>query len=228
MLGLQTIALFASLTTTAHAGPNSAVTHEINWELDAQMMNDESWDTFSWGSSLNTWGVSGGYGINRNLTMMVGLHHRKYVNNVDIYSEGDNYEYTYNALETSLSATQLSVGPKLSAQLTPWLRPYATAKAVAWVGIMGADDNSYEDDNLNQLKWRSVSPGLEAAAGFDVVPLRKDRVHFATHLDIGYAAALNFNFSDDAGTIHGTSDPAPVGTLPMRGLQINWGVGVHF
>ena len=93
---------------------------------------------------------------------------------------------------------------------------------------MGADDNSYEDDNLNQLTWRSVSPGLEAAAGFDIVPLRKDRVHFATHIDLGYSAALNFNFSDDAGTVHGSSDSAPVGTLPMRGLQINWGVGVHF
>ena len=31
MLGLQTITLFASLATPAHAGPNSAVTHEINW-----------------------------------------------------------------------------------------------------------------------------------------------------------------------------------------------------
>ena len=230
MIAIHTLSLLGALSAPAQAGPSTAVTHELNAELDMQMMSDDNWDDIAWSDSMRTLGFSGGYGLTRNLTLMVGIHHRKYVNQTDAYywDYSEEYEYGNTELETSLSATQLSVGPKVSVELKPWLRPYATAQAVAWIGVLGADDDIDKEDNLNQLQWRAMSPGIEAAAGFDIVPIRKDRVHFATHIDFGYAAAMSLKFTDSNGSIGSDGAEAPVGTLAMHGFHVNWGVGVHF
>ena len=228
MLGINTLTLIAALSAPASAGPSSAVTHELNWEVDSMTPSDENWDVFSWSNSINTWGVSGGYGLSRNLTLMAGLHLRKYLNSSYAYNYDSDEDYSYDEIDTSFSVTQLSVGPKLSVELKPWLRPYATAQAVAWLGTMGADDDSSDEENLNQLQWRALSPGIKAAAGFDLVPFRRDKVHWTTHVDFGYAAALSMNFKDKKGTLAGSEEAAPVGTMDLHGFHVNWGVGVHF
>ncbi len=222
MLGINTITLFAALSAPAQAGPNSAVTHELNWELDSQMVSDDNWSQISWTDAVNTIGISGGYGINRNLTLMVGLHHRKYVNDTYIY-DFDGEDPT-----TSFSATQLSVGPKYSVELKSWLRPYATAQAVAWMGTLSADEDLDEEENLNELSWSAFAPGIKAAAGFDIIPLKVGKVEVATHMDFGYGAALNLEFTDENGRIGNGKTGASVGNLNLNGFHVNWGVGIHF
>ena len=144
----------------------------------------------------------------------------------DDYDE--DYDYTYREMETSFSATRLSIGPKYSLRVTDWLRPYAVAHATAMVGILGADEDSGDDDNLNEMTWRSISPGIDAGIGLDVIPVRGDQIHIATHLELGYGAALDMNFSDSNGTIAGSDENVSVGSLAIQGVQIKWGVGVHF
>jgi hypothetical protein len=225
MLGINTIALIAALSAPASAGSDSAATHELNWEVNSVGVTDENWGVFSNTNSVAAWGVGGGYGLSRNLTLMVGLHHRKYVNDTDYYYDED-WNYLESDLETSFSTSQLSVGPKLNIELKPWLRPYVTGQALLRMGTIGADDDTRDDDNLNQLSWSAISPGIRAAAGFDIVPVRGDTVHIASHLDFGYSASTALNFTDDAGSAGDTE--APVGKLGLSGLHISWGIGVHF
>jgi hypothetical protein len=226
MLGISTLTILTALSAPALAGPSSAVTHELSWTLDSQTMGDDQWDTFGWTDVVNTLGVTAGYGLKRNLTLMVGIQHRRYSKSWNYYQETN--DYWDSSYEVTMAATQLSLGPKLSMSVTPWLRPYVTTQGTAWIGKMGVDEDISDEDNLNQMSWRGLSPGVKAAAGVEFIPIRGDRVHLATNLDFGYGIAAKMKFSDDGGTSAEDEESAPVGELGMQGLHVSWGIGLHF
>ena len=199
-----------------------AAGNEISFELGSFGAHDPNWELFSNDEQLVTWGFRGGYAITPNLAVIATWQHGAWGGGLDIYGESsyydddDEYYYEDTSLNLAFTANQFGVGPKYDVELFSWLRPYATAQFIAFLGTVRMDEDEDHDDNINQYKTSGFSPAGMAALGIDFIPVRPRRTgSLATYLEMGYGYAAPMKLGD-------------LGQLSFNGFALRWGVGARF
>lgn len=210
---MSTLMLGAAL-----AAPGGA-RHEASLELGTLGSRDPNADLFSYSDLLQSGGGRLGYAVADQWTVVADYQFGRHGDRL----EADSGDGGYSLSLMDLTLHQLTVGPKFSLELTPWLRPYATVQAMGVAGRLrlGEDPDEPED----RARFWSMAPGGVAALGVDLSPGKKRQaVRFGSHLEMGYGYATALSFSDrDAG-----NDAAEIGDMRLGGFYLRWGVGVRF
>lgn len=206
------IALLSLALSPAHAASN-----ELNFELGSFGAHDPNWELFSSDERVSTWGFRGGLAVNGFTTVLLGWQH-----SADGGTNGDAYSYDDAEAGTSytwglaMTTNQIAAGPKFDLEVFPWLRPYATVQAIAWLSTVRMDDDTSDEENINEIARTGIAPGGIAALGVDLIPMRADRkVRPATYLEAGYGLAAPVKVGD-------------LGKIQFDGFYLHWGVGARF
>lgn len=162
----------ATLITSllAFSGVAQAAQHEVSFELGSLATPDPTWDLFSYGLASSTVGVRLGYGLDERITILASWHHDAQGGEADINYE-DDWSYD-SGFGLAFYGNTFAAGPKFHHAVKPWLAPYATAQLMLVHGQIKLDDNIYDDENANQMRYSSMAPGGLVTAGVDVMPLR--------------------------------------------------------
>jgi hypothetical protein len=227
--------LLLAVTGSAHA-------HELSVEAGSfGATADDAFGLYSDGFAVGTWGLRGGYGLNRVFSVVGGWHTGR--TGADVFAEyGDSYADDYDEdddydaygdgylFSTSLTTHRVALGAKAAWPVRSWVAPYATVQAIGWFATARLDDAPDRDDNPNELTYRAFAPGGLAALGVQLTPFRVVRdARLSVHLEAGYGHMARLRFEDADNRVAGSGQAGvPLGDLRFRGLTLNAGVGVAF
>ena len=230
LLTLSTLVPLSSLPASAQAGERGKNTHELSYTLGAQHVVEAPFaDVLADGSDrMSPMGFRAGYGLSERLSVIGGYQNDLHGTEIGIYTdESDN-----NAvLVQQLRLHQVQLGLKAQQPIKPWIAPYATLQLSAIRGVMRLDEDLNRDDNLNQLTSQGNAFGGVGALGIDLRPLKTGPVRFGTHLEVGYGLHSRMRLEagdDEAEVLTADGDRSSQGELRMRGLVVQWGVGLRF
>ena len=231
-LPLALLAAPSALAAPPASVPWSTGANELSFVVSREdVVNDATKTDLLGGGVLAPMGVRLGYGFAGPWSVVGGWqrHHRAQTLYVPLGADGD--ELSEVEVVQGLTVHQLTAGIKAQHALKPWLAPYATAQLSALRGSYLMDENVEVDDNPNQLRGSGMAVGGIAAVGIDLRPVRVKPVRLGTHLEFGYA--LHSRLSMKAGTeearpLTAEGEDGSLGAFALRGLHVQWGVGLRF
>jgi hypothetical protein len=211
------------------SAPAGAVDHEINVEAGWLAAPDPSWSLFSERASLGTLGVRGAFALNERVSVIAGWQHGQ--DGITVYSGGSTdggyegyYGYYYyddvgtyneNAVHTSFSGEQITLGAKADIAPVEWFHPYVAVQGGALIATVKFDDDTSTDRNVTQLQRTGATGGVIGTVGMDFPITVVDGLAVSPYIEGGYAWYAPARLAD-------------VGQLGFHGFTGRAGVGLRF
>ena len=192
--------LFASVSLAAT---------ELSLELGSTHAPDDGYALFSESNAMGSWGARLGFGLSDRTSLLVDWQHSG--PGGEVMTEDDSASF-----DAALTVDQLSVGPRFGITIQDVVTPYVTAQAVGMRGRVRLDGDPQSNDELDEWKDSSLTGGLLAMGGAQVVLGDPEQaVRFSGHLEMGYGYALPLEFGD-------------YGSISFHGFALRGGAGIVF
>jgi hypothetical protein len=222
------LSLSLSLAAPAAAAPRADHSHELSFVVGREgVVEDGLFEELLTDGPVAPVGLRAGYGLAGPWSVVAGWQRAQRAQTIGVpYGDDD-----YGSVVQALAVQQITAGVKVQRPVRAWIAPYATLQGSALLGRYLLDENIDQDDNLNQLRSRAAAVGGVAALGVDLRPVKVGPVRLGTHLELGYGAHTRMRFEagpEDARPLDAAGDTASLGEVALRGLHVQWGVGLRF
>lgn len=178
------------LASPAWAEPDN----EVVVQAGLVTVGADAFDTFAANNDIMpTFGVRAGLGVTDRLDLIAGV--RSGQRGQRVY----DFEARQELFRSAYTASTLTLGAKVDADVDEQFRPYFLGGLVGHVGHVRADDDPTRRDHPGQVRSTALSAGATAAAGmeFRFRDADKDLIP-VLQLELGWQGVLNHRHRDDA------------------------------
>lgn len=213
--------MIAALMSMAFAAEN-----EVDFEVGWMVNGSTSWNRVSTGNTLPTLGVRVGARLHRNLAAIAGWHHGE--TGVYVRPDGGDETYYYyddtdsgddqpsGSVHTAFYGDTFTLGAKGDVVVNEYFVPYLTLQGALQRGMIRADADDTDDENLGQIQKTGVTGGLVAGLGAECpVALGTSGIAVAPYVELGYSYLAPHNFES-------------MGRLEQGGFSGRAGFGLRF
>ncbi len=222
------LCLTVALAAPAAAAPRADHSHELSFVIGREaLVEDGVFEELIQDGAVAPLGVRAGYGLAGPWSLVGGWQRSQQAQSLGVPYGDDDFDLVGQAFDVQ----QLTAGVKVQRPVRSWIAPYATVQGSLLLGRYLLDEDLDQDDNLNQLRSRAAAVGGVAALGVDLRPVKVGPVRLGSHLELGYGAHSRMRF--DAGPeadrpLDADGETASLGAVAVRGLHVQWGVGLRF
>lgn len=222
------LSLSLSLAAPAAAAPRADHSHELSFVIGREgVVEDGVFEELVQDGAVAPMGVRAGYGLAGPWSVVGGWQRSQQAQWLGVPYGEDGFETVGQAF----AVQQITAGVKVQRPVRAWVAPYATLQGSLLLGRYLLDEDLDQDDNLNQLRSRAAAVGGVAALGIDLRPVKVGPVRLGSHLELGYGAHSRLRFEagpEDDRPLDADGETASLGAVALRGLHVQWGVGLRF
>jgi hypothetical protein len=198
--------------------PDDYARFELSAELGALNNSDPTWDLFSSGNAMPSYGVKAGYRLSERVAAVGSwnlVRHGAFVTVVGSDTDGD-FSDDADSFVAALTGHELTLGAKADLSLgdVDVLLPYVSTQGLVLIADMRFDDEPDDRDNPGQVVASAMTGGFLATAGAEIRWPPQSPVAVAWYLEGGYGWLARASFGE-------------VGTMKPGGFAIRSGLGIR-